>query len=120
MVALVAQDHAVLGYKGLHVFFVPLKQGLHNGDIDDPATGVFSRPDLSDLLELFLPAAPLGLFRQCLLNIKKIFQRCFPLFQKCAGVDQDQSTHLPCADQVSAHHSFSEGCGGRQHADMVF
>lgn len=119
MVTLIAQDHPIFRNKRLYVFFFTLKKGLHNGNINDTTPRVFPRTDLANLLDSFLSATPLGLLRQGFLNIKKIFQRCFPLFQKCAGVDQDQGVNFALPNQIRAYHCFTKSCSRGQDTNVM-
>ena len=108
MMALIYNDHSVLCHKRLYRLFFSLKQGLHGGNIDNPTAGILSAADLANEVLFFLPAALFGKFRQNLMNIQKLFQRGFPLFQQCAGLHQYQSIDFALSNQIGANHSFSK------------
>lgn len=74
MMALIHNDHSVLRYKGFDRLCFTLKQGLHNGNIDDPAAGILSAADLTNQVAFFLPAALLWQFWQHLVDIQKLLQ----------------------------------------------
>ncbi len=63
MVAFITQDHPIFRYERFYILFLTLKKGLHDGNIDDPASRIFPCADLADSFDSFLPAAPLGRLR---------------------------------------------------------
>lgn len=86
MMALIHNDHSVLCHKRLYGLFSSLKQRLHGGNIDDPTAGILSAANLANEVLFFLPAPLFGRFRQNFMDIQKLFQRGFPLFQQCTGL----------------------------------
>ena len=113
MMALIYNDHSVLCHKRLYRLFFSFKQGLHGGNIDNPAAGILSTADLANEMPLFLPATLFRKFRQNLMNIQKLFQRGFPLFQQCAGLYQYQGIDFTLCNQICTDHSFPKcsSCG---------